>query len=822
MAGAAAQFPFGHILDTLEYGPALEGEAIVKQWLEKHNHNFGHFINGEWQRPVDRDNIPSKKPSTGETLANTLEATEGDVQIAVAAAEAAYKTWGKISPFSRAKFLYSIARNLQKHQSLLALVEAVDSGMPSKESRTTGVPAIIRQFYHHAGWAQVLPEEMQGWTSLGIVAVFPGWMSPLVQLAQRVAPALAAGNTVVVMPSSHTRLSALLFADICSQAGLPAGVFSVVTGSTPGLLASHPAVSAVTLAGNTLEGRAMRQLIAGSGKKLSMELTGHCPILVFEEADLDSAVENIVMAAFSNSGQNTYSASRLLVQEPVYSRLVEKLKVRMTKLVVGDNLDKNKDQGPLCDPAAVIRLNQLVQEAQAEGAHIFHPSALPSGVHDCFPPTLVTGAQTSSQIYIEEPCGPVLVVIPFRTEKEAISIANHGVSGTAAGVWTENVNVALEVASLLQVATVWINTYGLLDAASGAGGLKASGFGRSGGKEGLYSYMRPSWQQPVRTTNSEVDLDKFGASSRSDLLPSPAPVDTLKAGDNPNIDKTYKLFYGGGQKRPDSGASLPVLSQTGSVLAHVPDGGKKDVRNAVEAAVKAAPGWSKKDGHGRSQILYYLAENLLSRSSDFIQLLSSASGDGNQDQAKTEVELAIQRLFHWAAYCDKFGGSVQENTLYGLTWKVHHSLGAIGIVCPDDFPFLAFVSLIAPAIARGNAVVAVPSGQFPLAALAFHQILETSDVPAGVVNIITGDRNVLTRTLAQHQDIASVWYFGSGEAGSTFVEAAASGGNMKRTWVNYGRPRNFLDQEQGQGQEFLVESTTVKNVWLPMGDIFAN
>ncbi|GFN80698.1 aldehyde dehydrogenase family 16 member a1-like [Plakobranchus ocellatus] len=755
MAGAVAQFPFGSLLETLDYGPAVEGETVVGKWLDKHNRNFGHFISGEWQRPVDRDNVLSKKPSTGETLATTIEANEDDVQRAVLAAEEAYKKWRTLSPFSRAKYLYS-------------------------------------------------------------------WKSPLIQLAQRVAPALAAGNSVVVMPSSHTCLSTLLFADICAQVGLPHGVFNVVTGSTPGLLASHPSVDVVTLAGNTLEGRAMRQLIAGSGKKLSLALSGHCPILVFEEADLDSAVEGIVEGAFSNSGQNTYSASRLLVQEPVYTQLIEKLKARMAKLTMGNNLDKNKDQGPLCDAGAVIRLGQLVQEALAEGAQIFQPVAVPSGVHDCFPPTLITGAQTSSQIYLEEPCGPVLVAVPFRTEKEAITIANHSVSGTAAGVWTENISVAMEVASLLQVATVWINTYGLLDAACEAGGYKASGFGRTGGKESLYSYMHPSWQPLVRTTNSEVDLDKFGASSNSDLLPNVTSIDALGTGDHPNIDKTYKLFYGGGQKRPDSGATHAVVSSTGEVIGYVPDGGKKDIRNAVEAALKSAPGWGRKDGHGRSQILYYLAENLLSRKADFVSLLTSLGGEGSEERAQAEVDLAMERLFHWAALCDKFGGTVQESTLYGQTWRIHSPLGVIGIVCPDDFPFLGFISLIAPAIARGNTVVAVPSGQFPLAALAFHQVLETSDVPAGVVNIITGDRKVLTRTLAQHQDVASIWYFGADEAGSTFVEAASSGGNMKRTWVNYGRHRNFAITQQGQGNDFLVEATTVKTIWCPMGDIFAN
>ncbi|CAG5121801.1 unnamed protein product, partial [Candidula unifasciata] len=337
---------------------------------------------------------------------------------------------------------------------------------------------------------------------------------------------------------------------------------------------------------------------------------------------------------------------------------------------------------------------------------------------------------------------------------------------------------------------------------------------------GLYEFVQPSWQTRSTPLDISVDLKKFGANSASESLPSTPAASIIDGwGDSPSIDKTYKLFYGGSQKRPDSGASIPVVSPSGEVLGHVPDGGRKDVRDAVDAAVKAAAGWSKKDGHVRSQIMYYIAENLQSESQKFAGQLAAMTGQSHSE-AINEVNMAVQRMFHWAAYCDKYGGSLQETVLYGLTIKRHEPVGVIGIVCPDSFPFLGFISLVAPAIARGNAVVVVPSEKHPLAALAFHQVLETSDLPAGVINIITGDSNALTKTLAEHHDVSSLWYFRSAQ-GSQFVEAV-SAGNLKRTWVNYGLDRDFTVERSGQGEEFLYHATNVKNIWLPMGDIFAN
>ncbi|XP_059150151.1 aldehyde dehydrogenase family 16 member A1-like [Physella acuta] len=816
MAGAIVGGNVELIFEDLVYGSALDGESVALKWLEANNKTLGHFINGQWVHPEVRQTVESRKP-TGEILAVTLEATSSDIYEAVSSSSQAFSTWSSLSPDVRSRYLYSIARNLQKHQSLIAVVEAIDAGKPTRETKNVDIPAIIRQFYHFAGWAQLRDKEMIGWKPYGVVAVLPDGTFPLMQLASRAAPALAMGNTVVVMPSTKTRLSALLFAQVCAQAGLPKGVLNVVTGSSIDALITNPEVKKVAFSGSVSSGKKVRTLTAGLGKSLSLELSGWSPILVFEDADLDSAVEGITEAAFFNNGQSNHAGSRLLIQEPVYNSLIKKLELKISKLTVGDNLEKNNDQGPLTDPQVVSQLEALVQSAQSEGGKVYRPDASAPNNQNYFPPTLITGIQTSSQAYLEEVSGPLLVAVPFRTVKEGLVLANHSVYGTSASLWTENISVALEAASQLQVATVWVNTQNIFDAASGVGGNKSSGFGRSGGKECLYEYVQPSWLNVPSGANITVDMKKFGATVKADPLPG---TQVSGSQDNqPSIDKTYKLFYGGGQKRPDSGASIPALSHKGEVLGYVPDGGRKDIRNAVEVAVKAASSWGRKEGHGKAQIMYYIAENLQSRQRELVQLLVASTGQA-ESEAVQEVETAIQRLFYWAAYCDKYGGSLQETPFYGYTVLQHEPVGVVGIVCPEKFPFLGFISLIAPAIARGNAVIAVPSEKYPLAALSFHQILETSDVPGGVVNIMTGDKNVLTKSLAEHHDVNALWYFGSAE-GSKFVEAA-SAGNLKRTWVSYDVERDFLSPEQGQGEDLLYHSTSCKNIWLPMGDIFAN
>ncbi|XP_065831165.1 aldehyde dehydrogenase family 16 member A1-like [Oscarella lobularis] len=818
------------IFETLEYGPAPESSAVADKWLEDHGRSFGHFINGQWVKPEGRSTYATTNPATGAHLANTIQGNDEDVDLAVGVARKAFESWSKLPCHVRARHLYSIARHVQKHMRLLAVVESMDNGKPIRESRDADVPLVARHFYHHSGWAQLMDTEMAGWDPIGVVAAIVPWNFPLMLLTWKVCPALAMGNTVVLKPATYTRLSALLLAEICAEAGLPPGVFNVVTGkgSFGSQLAAHPDVDKVAFTGSTEIGQLLRRATAGTGKRLSLELGGKSPFVVFDSADLDSAVEGIVDAIWFNQGQVCSAGSRLLVQENVAERMVAKIKTRMARLRVGDSLDKCVDIGAIVDASQRQSIDDLVQKAKTEGADVFQTCAtIPS--HGCFyPPTLITNVEPVSTVVQEEIFGPVLSVVTFRTPKEAIALANNTRYGLASSVWTENFSLGLEVALSIKAGTCWINCHNVFDAASGFGGYRESGFGRDGGKEGLYEYAKPSWQNTLKRSNSkELEIKGFGESvpprplnptNQKQAIEYPSVME-LNGVTVPSIDRTLKMYIGGAQKRPDAPYARPVVSPSGNVVGQVGEGNRKDIRDAVEAAYSAAPGWGKRAAHNRAQIVYYIAENLELRHGEVAARIAAMTGRSLQD-AKEEVDLSIQRLFHWGAYADKYGGTVQETTLYGCTVKVNEPVGVMGIACSDSFPLLGFVSLFAPAVVRGNTMVIVPSEKYPLSATDLYQIFDTSDLPGGVVNIVTGSRDHLTKYLAEHQNVESMWYFGSAE-GSKFVESI-SHVNVKRTWVNYGLERNWKDKEQGQGHEFLLQSTECKNIWIPMGEIFAN
>ncbi|XP_077975441.1 aldehyde dehydrogenase family 16 member A1-like isoform X1 [Styela clava] len=824
------------LFDSMEYGPAPEADNVAKAWLKQRDNDLGHFINGEWYKPEARKVYDTCCPATGEKLASTIQGAQEDVDYAVGCAREAFKSWSQLEPHVRARHLYAIARNVQKHHRLIAVMESLDNGKSIRETRDCDIPLVARHFYHHAGWAQLMDTEMRGWKSVGVIGAIVPWNFPLMLLTWKVCPALAMGNTVVLKPATFTRLSALLLAEICHEAGLPPGVFNVVTGNGAfgSMLATHDDVDKVAFTGSTGVGQTLRRLTAGSGKKLSLELGGKSPVIVFDTADLDSTVEGVVDAVWFNQGQVCSAGSRLLIQENIYDELISRIKERLTHFRIGHSLDKAIDMGAIVSEGQLKTITEFVEEARQEGAEIYQaPVPVPEkGLF--YPPTLVTNVQTVSKIVREEVFGPVLVALPFRTAKEAWSLGNNTNYGLAASVWSDNLPTALEVAITLKAGAVWVNSHNLFDAAAGFGGYKESGFGRDGGKEGLFEYVKPEWEKKPVLGKVEVDMKKFGSTFGESLMPVPGQGQTAITSiqengiTRPSVDHTYKVYYGGAQKRPDGCYSRPVYAhsndekinpKTSKILAYVSDSNRKDVRNAVEAAHKAAPGWGKRAAHNRAQIVYYMAENLELRRKEVASRLSLLTGQ-SLDSCYKEVDLSIQRLFYWGAYADKYGGNVQETTLYGCTVLIREPVGVIGIACPDENPLLSFVSLFAPAVIRANCVVIIPSEKYPIPALDFYQVFDTSDLPGGVVNILSGSRDHVTKYLAEHQDINAMWYFGSAE-GSKFVEYT-SAENVKRTWVNYGVPRDWTDPAQGQGEEFLYHSTQCKNIWLPMGVTFAN
>lgn len=785
----------------MNYGPAPESAAPAVDFLETHNRNFDLFINGEWTKSNSKKHAEVHNPANKEFLAKISEADEKDVDKAVKSAKEALPNWTKIGGFERAKYLYAIARQIQKNSRLFAVLETMDNGKPIRETRDIDIPVAIRHFYHHAGWAKLMDTKLKNYREVGVIGQIIPWNFPLMMLAWKVAPALAAGNTVVLKPAEYTSLTALLFAEICEKIGLPKGVFNVITGkgSVAGTaLVNHKDVNKIAFTGSTEVGKIIRKQIAGTGKKISLELGGKSPFIVFEDADMDSAIEGVVDAIWFNQGQVCCAGSRLLVQESIAEKFYDKLKKRMLKLRVGNPLDKAVDMGAIVDKSQMKTIDKMVKTGIAEGCKIFQNNHIPKDGY-FYPPTLFTDVPTASVIANEEIFGPVLVAMTFRSHNEAVALANNSKYGLAASIWTENINLALDIAPKVKAGSVWINCTNQFDASAGFGGYKESGFGREGGKEGLYEYMK-----------AKID-DEF---SSKPIVPktvkSPIKKDKNYFED---IDRTAKMYIGGKQARPDGGYSFEVKNAFGEYIGEVSEGNRKDIRNAVEAA-HAEKSWTGMTGHARAQILYYIAENLAIRSEEFAERIAEMTNQ-SLESAREEVEKSVERIYTYAAFADKYDGNVHSTVQRMVTLAMPEPVGVLGIVCPDENPLLGFISTAIPAISMGNKVVVIPSEKHPFSATDFYQILETSDVPGGVVNIVTGRKNELAKELSKHYDVDGIWYFGTKESCKD-IEFLSSE-NMKRTWLNFGKYRNWLDTEQGEGEEFLRHATEIKNIWIPYG-----
>jgi len=774
------------IFDAMDYGPAPESAADALAWLVDQGDRFGHFIDGNFTAPAA--GFDSRNPATGEVLATLSQATQEDVDAAVAAARAAQSKWQRLGGPGRARYLYAIARLMQKHARLLAVLETMDNGKPIRESRDIDVPLAQRHFYFHAGMAQLMDAELPDREALGVCGQIIPWNFPLLMLAWKIAPAIAMGNTVVLKPAEYTSLTALLFADICRQAGLPKGVVNIVTGegAVGEMIVNHPGIDKIAFTGSTEVGRRIRRATAGTGKALTLELGGKSPYIVFDDADLDSAVEGLVDAIWVNQGQVCCAGSRLLVQESVSEAFHAKLKARMDGLRIGDPLDKCIDVGAIVDP---VQRDAIARMVEANTSGEIYRAATPLPAQGCFyPPTLITGLGTADPLMQEEIFGPVLVSTTFRTPAEAVALANNTRYGLAATLWTENVNLALDIAPKLAAGVVWVNATNLFDAAAGFGGVRESGFGREGGWEGLAAYTRPRAKAKPLVPIAAFEGDQGLAEG---------------------IDRTPKLYIGGKQVRPDGGYSKPVYDRKGQLLGQVPIANRKDIRNAVEAA-EAASGWARTTGHLRAQILYYIGENLSARAAEFAGRIDRLTGKRG---GKAEVEASIDRLFTYAAWADKYDGRVHGVPIRGVALAMNEPVGVIGAVCADEAPLLGLIGVMAPAIAMGNRTVLVASDPFPLAATDLYQILDTSDVPAGVVNILTGPHADLAPHLAGHMAVDAVWCFSSTDLAETIEREAA--GNLKRTWVNKARTRDWT---QADAQTFLAAATEVKTIWVPYGE----
>jgi len=777
---------------NIKYGPAPEDAKEVNKWianLDKPNHLY---INGKWVKSKSTKTIQSINPSNNSKLFTLAVANKTDVNAAVLAAKKAHPKWSSLSSIRRSKYMYALARLIQKHSRFLAVLETIDNGKPIRETRDIDIPLVARHFYYHAGWAAKLNK--QNFNPIGVVGQIIPWNFPLLMLSWKIAPAIACGNTVVLKPAEFTSLTALFFAEICQKAGIPNGVINIVTGdgTTGELITQHPDIKKIAFTGSTEVGKKIIQSTAVAEKKLTMELGGKSPFIVFEDADLDSAVEGVVDAIWFNQGQVCCAGSRLLVQESIEKKFIKKLKNRMEKLRVGNPLDKSIDIGAIVAPVQLKKIRQIVNKGKKEGSKLWQPSwACPKdGLF--FPPSLFTNVSPASYIAQVEIFGPVLSSLTFRTPSEAVAIANNTPYGLAASIWSENINLALDIAPKIKAGVVWINSTNLFDASCGFGGYKESGFGREGGCEGIRAY-----------TNINIPQKKKIGSRN-----------TKRKINIPTIDQTPKLYIGGKQKRPDSGYSFPFYSYSNEFICDIGRSNRKDVRNSVEEASKS---FSKQlTNFNRSQILFYLAENLSQRKDTFINLLINVSGLNYIDAIK-EFDLSCERIFYYASMADKFEGLIHNPPMRGLTMAVKEPIGVITSILDDNQPLLSLSTVMSSVFANGNTNIIVPSEQTALIATSMYQVFDTSDVPAGYINILTAKQNELNITLAQHENIDGIWAFSrDAKTRSSIIKETAF--NLKRFWCPKNNNIDWSSSSEEFLSEFLHQGSQVKNIWIPYGE----
>ncbi|KAK7805476.1 hypothetical protein U0070_023079 [Myodes glareolus] len=799
-------------------------------WLDTHNRLLGHYINGMWLKPEHRNPVPCQDPITGETLASCLQAQAEDVAAAVDAARTAFQTWSQLPGATRAEHLTRLAKIIQKHQQLLWTLESLVTGRAVREVRDGDVPLAQQLLQYHAVQAHAQEKALAGWEPMGVIGLILPTSFCFLDMMWRVCPALAMGCTVVVLvpPAFPTPL---LLAQLAGELGSFPGILNVVCGpaSLGPVLASQPGVQKVAFCGAVevskglgvgwawqrakrllphlkpvglpQEGRALRRSLAGKGPQLGLALGTESLLLLLDSADVDSAVEGVVDAIWSD---RSLGGLRLLIQESVWDETLKRLQARMAKLRSRRGLDGAVDMGAR-GTAARDLAQSFVDEAQSQGGQVFQAGDVPSN-SPFFSPSLVSGLPPAAPCAQAEVPWPVVVASPFRTAKEALALANGTPRGGSASVWSERLGQALELAYGLKMGTVWINAHGLRDPAVPIGGCKESGSSWHGGPDGLFEYLWPLGTPSLEPFLCEsLNYDTFGLAVPSKL---PSEPET-----EPSPALAYGLFIGGRFQAPGARRSRPVQDSSGKLYSCVTEGGAKDVQGAVEAAHQAAPGWGAQSPGARAVLLCALAAALERKKPALASQLESHGAA--PVVAKTEVELSVRRLQIWSTRVQDQGQTLQVTGLRGPVLRLREPLGVLAVVCPEEWPLLAFVSLLAPALARGNAVILVPSRACPLPALEVCQDIATL-FPAGLVNVLTGDQDHLTRCLAFHQDVQALWYFGSAQ-GSQFVEWA-SAGNLKSVWVNRGFPRAWDKEVEGAGLELSLRAARTKALWLPMGD----
>ncbi|XP_027019868.2 aldehyde dehydrogenase family 16 member A1 [Tachysurus fulvidraco] len=776
------------IFKSMEFGPSAVSPAVTAEsWLEQHSRSLGLFIDGKFVRSDNRQAF-TVSDAKGENLCSVVCADDEDILSCTSSAAAGFQVWKELSDNHRAKVLLRLARSLQRYSQCVC--EVCDLGQTAGSA-----PALIRLAQYYAGWAQLCHTLLPEWSPRGVIAVMSDDVL-FYSLWLKVLPALAVGNSVIVVPGVKMAPPTLLLAQLFKEAGLPAGVLNVVTGngSVRVKVAQNKEINYVTYSGNKQDGELLVKEMAGRGVPVSLSLSvcSVCPYIIFETADMDSAVEGLMDAAFKNHAEWRWL---VCVQESVYDAVVEKLKYRM----VGMNCVSVSE----CDMG---RMDAAVHVAEQQGAMLIQ--SRPPPCSGClYPPTVVCNVAPSCSLVVSPPPGPIVPLLSFRSAPEAVALGNCRPHARAASIWTEDLTLALETAKSLCVGSVCVNTHSVTDPSLPQSTWRESGNCTDGGREGLYQFLSASVALP-RSEPIALDYASFGGAKSQFLVPD--------GSDPSSVSRSCSHFIGGKVCKADSGYSRPVQVSEGTILAYCPDGGRKDVRNAVEAALKVQPGWMKKSPATRALALYSLADSLEKRRQEMSASIHKQTGL-SMDEAAQEVELSISRLSDWAARCDKQNGHVPLLPHTGSALSAPMAIGVVGVVLPDTKPLLSMVSVLGATVSMGNAIIMVPSERFPLPALDFIPILQASDVPAALVSVISGGRDQLTQALANHNEVQAIWYWGSAE-GRQFLQHCCP---LKRLWLHCEEEedeegRKFWTKPSFSMQEEMWRECVVwKSVWIP-------
>ena len=736
------------IYKTMEYGTSVEDQKPAINWLKENKQQLELFIAGQWQAPQGGIYFDNYNPVTAEFLTKVAKAEQSDINSAVTAAKNAQPLWWELSNHTRAQFLSALAQQIQKQAELFSLLETLSSGRTIQMVRSIDLPHMNKLFYHYIGWTHLMEIKLHDYRPMGVVGQIIANGSSLLSLMRKVIPALAMGNSVVLKPALSSSIMAMVFAEICQKTGLPPGVVNIVTGDkqTEVDLSKNGDLNQLSFTGSIESARILRKQTAKTGRKFSFEIEGRTTFIVFEDADLDSVVEELMEKINFQQDGLALTNLRLFVQEGIEEQLVAKIKVRIGKLRVGNPLERTVDISMITSHEQSDELKEAVEDRM-------------------------------------NIAGSDLVPVSFCTQLEAIGIAGSGYSGSVVSLWTENINLALEVTSLIKAKTIWIN--------------KIDTFYLVPSSNIVLDYVQPKWIAKFKNSLSHQKTTK--------------KVESIQKKSSSAAGYITKLYIGGKQVSPVGGDGVPVYSAHSEQISVMAVGDSQDIQKAVRAA-NTAIDWQSTAAHNRAQVLYALAENLTVKTKEFATQISLITSS-NQVEAVREVEQSVERLFIYAGLADKSEGDVQQMSKHEITLAIREPLGVMGVICPNEASLLGFISTVIPPLSVGNRVVAVPSSKYPFSATDFYQILEMAEIPDGILNIVTGDQMELSRTLAKHEEVDGIWYFGT-EEGSRLVEYE-SVANLKHTWINHGLNRDWNNYQHSTGEQFLREATKIKNIQLP-------